>query len=80
MLVSVSQPFMVCGPIPNILNTYGPLLINKVLQYHRRAISCPPENSSVALKGDRRLRMRNPVLGNIHKNALCWQQPTGIFW
>jgi len=30
--------FMVCGPLPKTPNTCGPLLINRVLQYHGRAI------------------------------------------
>jgi len=35
---SGSQPCMVCGPIPKTLDTCGPLFINRVLQYHGRAI------------------------------------------
>jgi len=30
--------FMVCGPLPKTPNTCGPLLINRVLEYHGRAI------------------------------------------
>jgi len=29
---------MVCGPLPKTVNTCGPLLINRVLQYHGRTI------------------------------------------
>jgi len=35
---SGSQPFMGCGLLLKTVNTYGPLLINRVLQYHGRAI------------------------------------------
>jgi len=39
---SGSQPFMVCGPLPKTLNTCGPLLTNRILQYHHRAIKQRP--------------------------------------
>ena len=35
---SGSQPFMVRGPLPKVLNTCAPLFINRVLRYHGKAI------------------------------------------
>jgi len=59
--------FMICGLPPKALNTCGPLLINRFLQYHGRAIYSskglcpwPSENRSVVPKRGRGPLLRNP--------------------
>jgi len=59
---SGSQLFMVCGPVSKTLNTCCLLLINRALRYHGRVFSKGPGNRSVASKGNRGLRFRNPGL------------------
>jgi len=77
MLVSVSQWFV--APFQTLSTLMAPCSSLRFCNITAEPFRVPRRTAPWPSRGTEGSGWETLYLGNIHKNALCWQQSTGIF-